>query len=139
MNCSKMMSRLTGLLCGIALCTSVSTPSQASLTKKGWWDGDWTCSIDGRPARMRWRVVDATTTSCDGEICSTVAGSRYKGRFSDNGSPWVSLTHAKHGNNGGLYFKHADGNQWYLPQPTAGRTIGWTTWNGSRYKLSCRR
>jgi hypothetical protein len=137
MSAEKVRSRLTGLLCGIALCATISTPSHAGLTVTGWWDGNWTCNIDGRPARMRWRVVDATTTSCDGEVCSTVAGSRYKGSFSDNGSQWVALTDAKRGKKGGLYFRHADGNQWYLPQPTGGRTDGWTTWNGSRYKLSC--
>jgi hypothetical protein len=56
---------------------------------------------------------------------------------SDAGSRWVALTDPREGSRGGLYFRHADGNQWYLPKPTGNKTKGWTTWNGQRYSLSC--
>jgi Family of unknown function (DUF6006) len=124
-------------LCSAALIAGMSGPTYASLTVSGWWDGSWNCNIDGRPARMKWRVVDATTTNCDGEVCSTVAGSRYKGSFSDNGSAWVPLTNASRGSKGGLFFHHADGNKWFLAQPSGGKANGWTTWNGTRFPLSC--
>src|SRR5687768_7668134 len=45
---------------GVALClavASVSAPALAS-TVAGWWGGTWTCSIDGRPAQMKWITVD---------------------------------------------------------------------------------
>lgn len=125
---------------GLALYVIVSSTAHASQVS-GWWGGSWTCNIDGRPAQMKWSVVDDSQTSCEdtseGRICSSTSGVRWKGRFSDNGSPWVSLTNPREGNRGGLYFYHADGNKWYLPKPKGNRTTGWTTWNGQRYQLSC--
>lgn len=61
---------------------------------------------------------------------------KWVGRFSDNGPYWVPLTNPRESNEGGLYFRHADGNQWYLPKPKGNRTTGWTTWNSQRYSLS---
>ena len=123
----------------VALSMSVSGPALAS-TVSGWWGGTWACSIDGRPAQMKWVVVDAPQTTCNSDgICTTTSGARWKGSFSDNGSPWVQLTEPRRGQQGGLFFRHADGNQWYLPKPTGNRTSGWTTWNGQRYPLSCQR
>jgi len=127
---------LVVVVCSLAFGALFSLPSHASLSV-GWWGGTWTCNIDGRPARMKWSSVDNTQTSCDGETCSTVAGARWKGLFSDSGSQWAPLTNAHLGNDGGLYFRHADGNKWYLPKPKGNKTTGWTTWNGNRYKLSC--
>jgi hypothetical protein len=95
------------------------------------------CNIDGRPARMKWVAVDDSQTTCDGDTCSTSSGARWKGSFSDNGSRWVPLNEPRQGDKGGLFFRHADGNKWYLPKPAGNKTTGWTTWNGRRYPLSC--
>jgi Family of unknown function (DUF6006) len=127
---------LSTIFYGIALCFAVSTPVIASQVG-GWWGGNWNCNIDGRPAQMRWRVVDDSQTTCDGNICSSTSGVRWQGSFSDNNSPWVPLTDPRQSSRGGFFFRHADGNQWYLARPTANRTSGWTTWNGQRYPLSC--
>jgi hypothetical protein len=113
-----------------------SAPALAGLVS-GWWGGNWTCTIDGRPARMRWIPVSDDQTTCNGDDCTTSSGARWRGSFSDNGSAWVPLTNPTRGNRDGLFFRHADGNQWYLPKPTGNRTSGWTTWNGRRYPLVC--
>ena len=131
-----MQRSLITMSCGIALCFAVSSPIIASLAG-GWWGGDWNCNIDGRSARMRWNVVDDSQRTCNGNICSTTSAVRWKGSFSDNGSRWVPLTNPRQSNRGGLYFRHADGNQWYLAKPAGNRTKGWTTWNGQRYPLLC--
>ena len=47
------------------------------------------------------------------------------------------LSDAREGSRGGLNFRHADGNQWYLAKPEGNKATGWTTWNGQRYSLSC--
>jgi len=134
---SKQRFLLT-ISCSLTLCLAVSGPAPAGQLS-GWWGGDWTCTIDGRPARMKWIVVDAGVNMCDdnGNNCITNDRLRWKGGFSDNGSRFVPLTNPRQGNQGGLYFRHADGNQWYLPKPAGNRTTGWTTWNGQRYPLSC--
>jgi Family of unknown function (DUF6006) len=126
---------LAAAVCAASLIIS-ATPAQAGQVS-GWWGGNWTCTIDGRPARMKWVAVDDTTTHCNGDVCTSTSGARWKGSFSDNGSQWVDLRNPRRGDKGGLYFNHADGNRWYLPKPAAGRTSGWTTWNGKRYPLSC--
>lgn len=122
------------LALGFAL--SLSGLAQAS-TVSGWWGGQWTCEIDGRPARMRWKPVDDTQTECDGDVCSQTSGATWAGEFSDNGSAWVRLTFENRGSRGGIFFRHADGNRWFLAQPQNGRSTGWTTWNGQRYRLAC--
>lgn len=107
----------------------------------GWWGGDWQCNIDGRAALMRWTTVNIDDGECwdeDGAtICSSSSSVGWRGRFSDNGSPWVPLTDPRLGSRGGMYFNHADGNRWYLAEPEGGTAYGWTTWNGQRYPLSC--
>ena len=120
----------------LALGFAISSPALASQVG-GWWGGAWVCNIDGRPAHMKWVAVDNSQTSCDGDVCSTSTGARWKGSFSDNGSRWVPLTDPRASQKGGVYFRHADGNQWYLAKPANRRTQGWTTWNGQRYALSC--
>ncbi len=126
--------KIKSLIVGAALLAAL--PAHAS-TVSGWWGGAWQCTIDGRPAKMKWSAVDNSETSCDGDVCTTSFGVAWRGRFSDNGSQWVALSNARPGRSGGLYFNHADGNQWYLPRPSGNRTNGWTTWNGNRYPLSC--
>jgi hypothetical protein len=129
-------STLVRASCGLALSITTLAPAVAGQVA-GWWGGSWSCTIDGRPARMRWVPVDDTQTSCDGSACTSAAGARWKGSFSDNGSRWVALSHATEGNHGGLFFRHADGNRWYLAKPVGNRSTGWTTWNGQRYPLAC--
>jgi Family of unknown function (DUF6006) len=132
-----MKYSLHAISCSLALSFAISSPTSASQLVGGWWSGVWNCNIDGRPARMRWSIVDDSRTTCNGDVCSTSSGVRWKGSFSDNGSRWVPLTDPSQANRGGLFFYHADGNQWYLPKPTGNRTEGWTTWNGKRYPLAC--
>jgi len=127
---------LLTVICGFTLYLIVIGLAYAGMVS-GWWGGSWTCNIDGRPARMNWSVVDNSQTTCQGDTCTSISGVRWKGSFSDNGSRWVSLSNARLGNRGGLFFRHADGNQWYLPRPQGNRTTGWTTWNSQRYRLSC--
>jgi len=129
--------RLPASLALLAAALSMVGGVHAS-TVSGWWGGDWKCSIDSRPARMRWVPVSTNSGSCDGDgTCSSASGARWSGRFSDNGARWVDLSDARPGKQGGLFFRHADGNQWYLAKPEGNRSTGWTTWNGSRYPLSC--
>lgn len=129
------LSCLAALFCGLSL--PYSEPATASQVVGRWWDGNWKCNIDGRPARMRWSVVDDPDVQCQGDTCSRSSGVKWSGRFSDNGSAWVPLRNAREGAAGGLYFNHADGNRWYLARPTSGKANGWTTWNGKRYPLTC--
>ena len=120
------MSRLASILT-VGLAFGLASPSPASADQLiGWWGGDWTCTIDGRPARMRWIPAEGSS------------GLHWRGRFSDNGSRWVDLTNAHLTQNRGFTFRHADGNQWFLPEPTGNRTSGHTTWNGQRFPLVCR-
>lgn len=121
----------TGLSC-------LSTfPAEAGILVGKWWDGNWNCTIDGRPARMSWRIVDDSQGTSNGSVASTTSGVKRIGRFSDNGSAWVALSDPQERNNGGLLFRHADGNQWFLPKPIGNPSSGWTTWQGKRYPLVC--
>jgi len=128
------------VFCGIFLWSSMFGTAHASMVI-GWWGGNWSCKIDGRPARMKWQAVDDSRTVCndtsEGRVCSRTSGVRWDGSFSDNGSAWVPLKNPNQDNNGGFYFHHADGNLWHLAKPNGNRTSGWTTWNGRRYPLSC--
>lgn len=131
-----MRHALCAGLIGLALtAASISPAGAGSVT--GWWGGTWSCNIDGRSAKMKWVPVDDSQTSCNGDTCTTSSGARWKGSFSDNGSRWVPLTNPRPGDRGGVYFNHADGNRWYLPKPSGRQTVGWTTWNGQRYRLAC--
>lgn len=131
-----MQQSLFRSFCGLSVYLALSGLAPAGQVP-GWWGGAWDCNIDGRPARMKWAAVDDSQTNCNGDACTTSSGARWKGNFSDNGSRWVPLTEPRRGNKGGVFFRHADGNQWYLAQPVGNRTKGWTTWNGQRYTLAC--
>lgn len=131
-----MLRSFLGISCALALCSAMSGAAQAGQVV-GWWGGSWACNIDGRPARMKWAVVDDSRTTCNGNVCSTSSGVRWQGSFSDNGSRWVPLTGPRQGSQGGLFFRHADGNQWYLARPVNRKSVGWTTWNAQRYTLAC--
>ncbi len=114
-----------------------AAPVSAGQVASGWWDGNWSCNIDGRPARMRWKVVNDTQTVCGPDYCTSSYGAAWRGRFSDHGAAWVPLTDPQRSSSGGLYFRHADGNRWFLKKPVNSKTSGWTTWMGNRYPLSC--
>jgi hypothetical protein len=122
-------------VCGVlALCSVASGPPLARQAT-AWWGGFWACTIDGRPARMKWGA--ASDSPAAGSMLSISHPARWKGSFSDNGSRWMPLVNPREDTKGGLHFRHADGNLWYLARPVNNRTAGWTTWNGQRYPLSC--
>ena len=125
----------SSLLLGLACLSSVASASQVPAR---WYYGQWQCTIDGRPARMVWRVVDDPRTACSGGVCTSTSGVAIRGSFSDNGSRWVPLTNpVLRGSR--LTFRHADGNYWYLDQIDANRANGETTWAGRRFPLRCTR
>jgi hypothetical protein len=125
-----------GLFCASAILATIGAGSAlAGQVPSIWLGGRWNCNIDGRSARMEWRVVE--DSDC-GPGCHSSAV-RWDGRFSDNGAAWVPLTNLQAVRSGGFFFRHADGNRWYLAAPVNNRTVGYTTWNGNRYRLSCSR
>jgi glucan-binding YG repeat protein len=126
-----MSVAVTALLCA----GSWPGVAHASQAVGRWYHGDWRCTIDGRPSKMRWQVRDNPTTSCNGNVCTTSAGVRTVGEFWDRNGPWVRLSIVKQSQST-LHFRHADGNLWFL-QVSGSRANGWTTWNGSRFPLSC--
>lgn len=128
----------TPLLQSVVLAFGLCSAAHASMVG-GWWGGSWKCNIDGRPARMNWAAVDDSESSCDGDTCTSTSGAKWSGKFSDNGSRWVPLRDAREGSKGGVFFRHADGNQWYLAKPVGGKAQGYTTWQGKRYPLACTR
>lgn len=128
------------ILIGLALASltllQATLPASASMVVREWYFGTWNCNIDGRPARMTWRVVDDSRTTCSGDVCSTTSGVAIRGSFSDNGGAWVPLTRVSSGTSF-LSLRHADGNFWRLNVTGPGRAAGWTTWSGRRFPLSC--
>lgn len=128
---------LAALTVGVSVFPS---PGTASMVAREWYFGNWDCSIDGRPARMQWRVVDDPQTTCTGNVCSTTSGVKVVGRFSDSGSAWVPL--AKRWSNRAeirIRYLGAEQDNWYLRYDRSARTAtGWTTWRGNRYPLQCR-
>ena len=132
---NRSISRWRGPALAVAL-ACLPAAASASQVATQWYFGQWQCTIDGRPARMVWRVVDNPQTTCQGDICSTTSGVAIRGSFSDNGSRWVPLTRPTvRGRR--LTFRHADGNLWYLDQINANAANGETTWNGRRFPLRC--
>lgn len=113
--------------------------SNASTVAREWYFGTWDCNIDGRPAKMQWRVVNDPQTTCNGNICSSTSGVKVVGHFSDNGGPWVPL--AKRGSSPtslSIRYLGAEQDNWYLRYNASTRSAqGWTTWRGNRYPLSC--
>ena len=140
---SQIMKLLPKCLLGLILIPSgiLFNPStiNASQVANQWYFGSWNCNIDGRNSKMDWLVVDDPQTKCDGDVCSTTSGVKVVGRFSDNGSAWVSL--AKHSANStslSIRYLGQEQDNWFLRYNVkSGRAIGWTTWRGKRYPLSC--
>ena len=115
----------------------VPPQAEASQVVSRWFNGNWQCRIDGRPAQMRWEVRSKTVQNCSGGTCSQAQIAYYQGWFSDNGARFVPLTHVS-SSTSTLTLRHADGNTWFL-RYSGGRANGHTTWNGRRYPLSCSR
>lgn len=116
---------------------AAASPALAGIAP-GWWAGTWNCTIDGRPARMKWVTVEARETECEEDACpSSLSSAAWQGSFSDNGAAWLPLVNPRVGNKGGVFFNHADGNKWYLPKPSGTQSAGWTTWNNQRLSLVC--
>jgi Family of unknown function (DUF6006) len=114
----------------------------ASLAAGQWYIGDWDdCRIDGRPARMRWRIVNAPQNSCNGNLCNSTSGYKLVGSFSDMGSAWVPLSIRYNQNNQlGIRYLGDEQNNWVLRyNPKTKIAKGHTTWRGKQYPLSCSR
>jgi Family of unknown function (DUF6006) len=116
--------------------------ASASQAATQWYFGNWNnCLIDGRPAKMQWKVVDDPQTSCDGNICSSSSGVKVVGRFSDNGSDWVPLSvRYNQKNEVGIRYLGKEKDNWVLRyNPQTKDAKGYTTWRGKKYPLSCSR
>ncbi|BAZ39071.1 hypothetical protein NIES4101_50230 [Calothrix sp. NIES-4101] len=140
-----MKKAIRNLLLGLAILPfSVLAPNgnaQASLAVTQWFFGNWDCTIDGRPAKMQWRVVDDTQVNCNGDVCSSSSGVKVVGRFSDNGSAWVPLaTRYSNRTDLGIRYLGREQDNWFLRfEPRGQSASGWTTWRGNRYPLMCRK
>lgn len=124
---------MIGALLFVAHCAN------ASQVANEWYFGSWKCQIDGRPARMIWRVVDDPNTSCVGDICTTTSGVKVVGKFSDNNSRWVPLkVRSSSSSTLNIRYMGAEQDNWFLRYDrNTRRATGWTTWRGNRYALSC--
>jgi hypothetical protein len=140
------MKNLTKWLLGLAIIPAglvlVSSHATASQVASEWFFGLWDCNIDGRPARMQWRVVDDPQTTCNGNVCSSTSGVKVVGRFSDNGGGWVPLEKRfsnRQKQELGIRYLGREQDNWYLKYDTRTQVAtGWTTWRGTRYPLQCR-
>ena len=110
-------------------------PAGASQVAGGWYMGNWRCTLDGRPTRIVWDVVSVEHGGHHGDHGTSVAGAERRGRFWDRGS-WVTLSFGR-ATSTALYFKHPDGNDWYLRRTSATQASGHSTWQGRRYPLAC--
>ena len=131
------MKRL--LYSSLLMATLVSTANASQIGVENWYMGDTTCNIDGRPARMNWKVENEWVGNCNGDICSGYENAKLVGKFSDNGGPWVALARTSSATNT-LYIRYlgAEQDNWMLRyDPSTHRATGWTTWRGHRYPLSC--
>lgn len=137
------MNKIQRILIGVAALPltlgSFDMNAQASQVLSQWYFGKWNCTIDGRPAKMQWLVVDDPQTTCSGDVCSSSSGVKVVGRFSDNDRAWVPLAKRYlRGNEFGIRYLGAEQNNWMLRyQPSTRVAAGWTTWRGNRYPLQC--
>lgn len=115
--------------------------AHASQVASEWYFGKWNCQIDGRPAQMQWKVVDASETHCEGGVCSSTSGVKVVGAFSDSGSAWVPIAKRyTRGNDFGIRYQGKEQDNWFLRyNPQTRSAIGWTTWRGNRYPLACQK
>lgn len=120
----------------LALNVFASTSSLPS-----WISGNTNCRIDGRPAKMNWKVVDDPQTTCEGNICTSTSGVKTVGSFSDNGGPWTPLAMQGLSNAGktmNIRYLGAEQDNWQLTyDANTEMANGWTTWRGKHYPLAC--
>ncbi len=117
---------------------TLSGLSSASQVASQWYFGDWNCTIDGRSARMVWKVVDDPQTHCDGNVCSSSSGVAIRGWFNDSSSRWVSLEQPRVQGNDFSFVYTGDRTNWFLRADASKRyTVGNTVWQGKAYPLSC--
>lgn len=84
-----------------------------------WFFGTWTGTLDGRPSTMRWRLE----------------GDAIAGDFSDGSTGrYVPLAHESH-NGEQLFFRHPDGNHWFLARSSEGEARGYSIWQGRQFPL----
>ena len=103
-------------------------PKKAETATAPWFVGAWTGQIHGRPAAMRWRMLESGS-----------GGKSYVGEFSDgNTGTYVPMTLDGFSPTE-LFFRHPDGNQWFLRYDGASFAEGFTRWQGAQYPLSFRR
>lgn len=122
----------------ILLLGSAAIPGRAGQAVTQWYFGSWTCSIDGRAARMVWKVVDDPQTECHGGVCTTTSGVAVVGRFSDSGSAWVPLKAISNRGNDFRFRYTGDNTTWRLVRdPQTGKAKGNTIWQGRSFPLSC--
>lgn len=114
---------------------AAGAPAAASQVAGGWYMGDWRCTLDGRPTRIVWDVVSVDHGSSHGDVGTSVAGAELRGRFWDRGA-MVRLSFGR-ATSTALYFKHPDGNNWYLRRTSPTQATGYSTWEGRRYPLAC--
>ena len=131
----KLIKRLYLSITAVGL-VFVYQPFTMASSSAEWYLGDWNCSIDGRPAKMRWKA-ESVNRSC-GDNC-TEAGSVTKGKFSDNGQPPVSLEAVGKGSSF-VSFRYGQDkeNLWQLRYDNStGVASGDTIWEGKAYPLQC--
>jgi hypothetical protein len=120
---------LISLLAILAILPGTNS-AHASQAASQWYFGNWNdCKIDGRPAKMQWKVVDDSQTQCDGNICQSTSGN------------WVPLSvRYNRTNEVGIRYLGREQDNWVLRyNPNSRVATGYTTWRGNRYPLSCRR
>ena len=111
------------------------------------WVGRWNCNLDGRAAVIEFKL--GNDIRCNGNVCSTTAGTKLVGRISDNGGEWKPLeqrnftpsdpptTRQDHL----LPLRYNNTDNWMLMMHTWNRNFasGYTVWNGIPFGLQCRK
>lgn len=140
---------LKRLLCLLSLSLMSSAWAAA------WYEGQWTCNLDGRMTEMKWRYEPVGSGGCDDDgTCWIAEDDNWQsvGWFKDVGRPWVRLTlMTEHplrayrlayqplvrGNT--IYFEFAgDQTIWNLTfYPKSQKAVGNSVWRGKKYPLSC--
>lgn len=97
---------------------------------KPWYVGEWSCSIDGRPATMKWEQ----SAACE------IKGSFRENTGTDGWSVLRLDNEADAIRGDSLHFTYMpDQTPWFLEATDSQRRslAGYTTWEGSHYPLSC--
>ncbi len=116
---------LLGIIGGIVWAVTRDKEPAVVVPQAGnaWFGGQWTGTIDGRAAAMRWRNEGSERSP------------RYVGEFSDgNSGQYVPLTYVSHTATQ-FDFRHQDGNAWQLTKVGDGQATGFTTWQGMQFPL----